>query len=278
MTIKIFAPAKVNLSLHVTGQRSDGYHLLDSLVVFVDVGDQITAETADKSTLHVTGPFAENIPTDGANLMIQAAERAGVPMAMTLDKHLPPASGIGGGSADAAATLKAAARLGGVAMSNEVALSLGADVPVCMRGRPVRMRGIGEDITEVELPAVHMVLVNPRIEVSTPSVFAALNSKTNMAMPDKLPKWPDALALIDWLSTQRNDLQRPAVDQVPELAAVLTALALTPGALLPRMSGSGATCFALFEDRDAADHAAAQLAESNPWWWVKSASTLPAFV
>ena len=108
MTIKIFAPAKVNLSLHVTGQRSDGYHLLDSLVVFVDVGDQITAETADKSTLHVTGPFAENIPTDGANLMIQAAERAGVPMAMTLDKHLPPASGIGGGSADAAATPRAA--------------------------------------------------------------------------------------------------------------------------------------------------------------------------
>ncbi|WP_460275080.1 4-(cytidine 5'-diphospho)-2-C-methyl-D-erythritol kinase [Celeribacter sp. ULVN23_4] len=275
MTVKVFAPAKINLSLHVTGQREDGYHLLDSLVAFVDVGDQVTARSAGQSSLAVEGPFAEGVPTDKSNLVLKAAELSGTPMALTLDKHLPPSSGIGGGSADAAATLRAAARLGADPVSAEEVLALGADVPVCLRSKPMRMRGIGEALEPVHMPALHMVLVNPRVEVSTPDVFKRLESKTNPEMPDKLPHWPDTLALIDWLSAQRNDLEPPAVKLVPEVAAALAALALAPGAQLVRMSGSGATCFALFADRYAADVAALQLAEGNSWWWVKSASTLP---
>ncbi|WP_417267996.1 4-(cytidine 5'-diphospho)-2-C-methyl-D-erythritol kinase [Celeribacter baekdonensis] len=272
---KIFAPAKVNLALHVTGQRADGYHLLDSLVAFVDLGDQIIAEPAAQSSLTVTGPFAAGVPTDGTNLVLKAAALAGRPMALTLDKHLPPASGIGGGSADAAATLRAAARLGTQSVTADQALSLGADVPVCLRSKPMRMSGIGEVLSPVIMPALHLVLVNPRVEVSTPEIFARLERKDNMPMPDKLPRWPDTLAFVDWLSTQRNDLERPAVKRVPEIAAALTALALAPKVQMVRMSGSGATCFGLFEDRLSADMAAAQMAASNPWWWVKSASTLP---
>ncbi|WP_434290167.1 4-(cytidine 5'-diphospho)-2-C-methyl-D-erythritol kinase [Celeribacter sp. SCSIO 80788] len=275
MTVKVFAPAKINLSLHVTGQREDGYHLLDSLVAFVDLGDQVTASPASHSALSVTGPFAEGVPTDGSNLVLKAAECADFSMSLTLDKHLPPASGIGGGSADAAATLRAAARLGAVPVSAERSLALGADVPVCLRAKPMRMRGIGDVLEPVTMPALHMVLVNPKVEVSTPEVFRRLERKDNLAMPDILPRWPDTLAFVDWLSTQRNDLEKPAVKLVPEVAAALAALALTPGALMVRMSGSGATCFGLFADRYAADVAALQLAEGNPWWWVKSASTLP---
>lgn len=275
MSVKTFAPAKINLSLHVTGLRADGYHLLDSLVVFVDVGDQVAVAPANETRLTVTGPFAEGVPTDGRNLVVQAAALAGASLDITLDKHLPPSSGIGGGSADAAATLRAAAKLGTSSTDAEQALTLGADVPVCLVGKPVRMRGIGDVLDPVSLPALHMVLINPRVEVATPEVFKSLERKDNMPMPDLLPQWPDTLALIDWLGTQRNDLQRPAVKLVPEIAAALTALALAPGAQMVRMSGSGATCYALFETRNAADIAAAQLAEGNPWWWVKSASTLP---
>lgn len=275
MTVKVFAPAKINLTLHVTGQRADGYHLLDSLVVFVDVGDQIAAERADQPMLTVTGPFADGVPTDASNLALRAAELAGMPMELTLDKRLPPASGIGGGSADAAAVLRAAARLGGAPVGAEWALALGADVPVCLGSKPVRMSGIGEGMRRVALPALHMVLVNPRVEVSTPEVFRRLECKDNAPMPDVFPAWPDSLALIDWLTTQRNDLQDAAAQVAPEVAATLAALALLPGVQMVRMSGSGATCFALFADRNAADAAAAQVASGNPWWWVKSASTLP---
>lgn len=276
MTVKIFAPAKINLTLHVTGQREDGYHLLDSLVAFVDVGDQIVAETASETSLDVAGPFADGVPTDGSNLVCRAAELSGQPMGLTLHKHLPPSSGIGGGSADAAATLRAAARLGAPMASPDDVLRLGADVPVCLRGKPVRMRGIGEVIDPLRIPALHMVLVNPRVEVSTPDVFRRLERKDNAPMPDVLPDWPDSLAFIDWLGTQRNDLQDPAAKLAPEIAAALVALSLLPGAQMVRMSGSGATCFALFDDRFKADAAAAQLADGNPWWWVRVASTLPA--
>ena len=273
--VKIFAPAKINLSLHVTGQRSDGYHMLDSLVVFVDVGDQISAEAANETTLAVSGPFAQGVPTDGQNLVVKAAEASGLPMALTLDKHLPPSSGIGGGSADAAATLRAAMRLGGAQMTKDHALLLGADVPVCLASKSTRMQGVGDVLTPVTLPALHLVLVNPRVEVPTPDVFARLERKDNPPMPKVLPRWPDSLAFVDWLGTQRNDLQDPAAKVAPEVAAVLVALALSPEVLLARMSGSGATCFGVYPDRSSADAADAQLSHSNPWWWVKAASTLP---
>ena len=274
--VKVFAPAKLNLSLHVTGQRSDGYHVLDSLVAFVDVGDQITAELANETCLSVTGPFAQGVPTDGSNLAVKAAKACGVDLELTLDKRLPPSSGIGGGSADAAATLRAAMRLGGPKITEDHALLLGADVPVCLASKSTRMQGIGDMLTPVTLPALHIVMVNPRVEVSTPDVFARLDRKDNHPMPEVLPKWPDSLAFVDWLGTQRNDLQNPAAKAAPEVAAVLVALALSPEVLLSRMSGSGATCFGVYPDRLAAEAAAAQLAQSNPWWWVKAASTLPA--
>ncbi|MEM5467356.1 4-(cytidine 5'-diphospho)-2-C-methyl-D-erythritol kinase [Celeribacter marinus] len=276
MTVKIFAPAKINLTLHVTGQRADGYHLLDSLVAFVDIGDQITAQRTDQSSLIVTGPFADGVPTDATNLVMKAAQISGLHMQIGLDKRLPPSSGIGGGSTDAAATLKAAARLGASPVTPAQALRLGADVPVCLAAKPMRMRGIGEDVQQIKLPALHMVLVNPRVAVSTPEVFKRLEAKDNAPMPEVLPDWPDGVAFADWLTTQRNDLQRPAVKVMPEIAAVLTALALLPNVLATRMSGSGATCFAVFERREEAEAAAAQLAHGNPWWWVKPASTLPA--
>ncbi|MEN8838460.1 MAG: 4-(cytidine 5'-diphospho)-2-C-methyl-D-erythritol kinase [Celeribacter marinus] len=276
MTVKIFAPAKINLTLHVTGLRADGYHLLDSLVAFVDIGDQITAQRADQSSLIVTGPFADGVPTDATNLVMKAAQASGLHMQLGLDKRLPPSSGIGGGSTDAAATLKAAARLGASPVPPAQVLRLGADVPVCLAAKPMRMRGIGEDVQRVKLPALHMVLVNPRVAVSTPEVFKRLEAKDNAPMPEVLPDWPDGVAFADWLTTQRNDLQRPAVKVMPEIAAVLTALALLPNVLATRMSGSGATCFAVFEHREEAEAAAAQLAHGNPWWWVKPASTLPA--
>ncbi|WP_123793388.1 4-(cytidine 5'-diphospho)-2-C-methyl-D-erythritol kinase [Pacificibacter maritimus] len=273
--VKVFAPAKINLSLHVTGQRNDGYHLLDSLVAFVDVGDQVTAEAAQHTSLTVEGPFAQGVPTDGSNLVVKAAEACGYPMALTLDKHLPPSSGIGGGSADAAAALRAAARLGGPLMGHDHALLLGADVPVCLASKSARMRGIGNDLVETPLPALHLVLVNPRVEVATPNVFKRLDRKDNAPMPDTLPEWPDSLAFVDWLGTQRNDLQEPAAKLAPEIAAVLVSLALSPDVLLTRMSGSGATCFAIYPDRATAQDAAAQISQSNPWWWVKAATTLP---
>jgi 4-diphosphocytidyl-2-C-methyl-D-erythritol kinase len=274
--VKVFAPAKINLSLHVTGQRNDGYHMLDSLVAFVDVGDQITAEVADETRLAVTGPFAQGVPLDETNLAVKAASACGFPMALTLDKNLPPSSGIGGGSADAAATIRAAMRLGGPKMTHDHALLLGADVPVCLASKSTRMQGVGDVLTPIKLPALHIVLVNPGVEVSTPAVFTRLDCKDNQPMPEVLPHWPDSLAFTDWLGTQRNDLQSPAVKLAPEVAAVLVALALSPEVLLTRMSGSGATCFAIYPDRFAAEAAAALIAQSNPWWWVKAASTLPA--
>lgn len=274
--VKVFAPAKINLSLHVTGQRDDGYHMLDSLVVFVDVGDQITAEAADQTSLAVTGPFAQGVPLGDSNLVVKAATACGFPMALTLDKRLPPSSGIGGGSADAAATIRAAMRLGGPQMTPDHALLLGADVPVCLTSKSARMQGVGDLLRPVKLPELHIVLVNPGVEVSTPAVFSRLERKDNHPMPEELPHWPDSLAFADWLGTQRNDLQSPAAKLAPEVAAVLVALALSTEVLLTRMSGSGATCFAIYPDRFKAEAAAAQIAQSNPWWWVKAASTLPA--
>jgi 4-diphosphocytidyl-2-C-methyl-D-erythritol kinase len=165
--------------------------------------------------------------------------------------------------------------LGSGVITAEHALLLGADVPVCLASQSTRMQGIGEILTPVKLPELHMVLVNPRVEVSTPDVFRRLESKTNAAMPERLPEWPDELAFMDWLGVQRNDLQTPAAKLAPEIAAVLVTLALMEGVRLTRMSGSGATCFALFDTREIADAAAAELARHNPWWWVKSASTIP---
>ncbi len=275
-TAEAFAPAKINLTLHVTGQREDGYHLLDSLVVFVDVGDRVLAKADGPSGLTVTGPFAEGVPTDGANLVMKA-KAAFAPddqVSLHLDKHLPSASGIGGGSSDAAATLRALSEVFDRPLpAPESITRLGADVPVCLRARPTRMRGIGDQLDPVEgLPPIHMVLVNPKVEVPTPKVFAALCTKTNRAMPEDLPEWDDSVAFAAWLHRQRNDLEMPARSIAPAIGVVLSRIAATDGCLLARMSGSGATCFGLYASRTEADWAAHDIREVFPDWWVAAAS------
>ncbi|MFP4303673.1 MAG: 4-(cytidine 5'-diphospho)-2-C-methyl-D-erythritol kinase [Rhodosalinus sp.] len=269
-TAEARAPAKVNLTLHVTGRRADGYHLLDSLVVFADLGDVVRVRQAAKPCLRVTGPMAAGVPTGPENLVLKAAALMGVSAEIELEKHLPTAGGIGGGSADAAATLHALAELSGRAVPEDV-LALGADVPVCMAGRPARMRGIGEIVAPVEgLPLLDAVLVNPGVAVSTAQVFSRLARRENPEMPDPLPRFADAQALTDWLATQRNDLEPPARALAPEVEAALAALAAAPQCLLARMSGSGATCFGLFPCATAARNAAHALALARPSWWVQA--------
>ena len=274
MMVKTFAPAKINLTLHVTGQRADGYHLLDSLVAFAsDVGDRVRVMPAEAVSLEVTGPMAAGVPTDATNLVVRAARLYDLAVAITLEKHLPTASGIGGGSSDAAATLFAMADLTGTSAIPEGATALGADVRVCLARAAARMQGIGEQVTPVEgFPELYAVLANPGVEVSTPEVFAALENKHGVAMPKRIPRWRGAWSALDWIARQRNDLEAPARKIAPVIGEVLDALGALPGARLARMSGSGATCFALFEARTEADIAAEALAEAHPDWWVTAAT------
>jgi 4-diphosphocytidyl-2-C-methyl-D-erythritol kinase len=273
------APAKLNLCLHVTGRRADGYHLLDSLVVFADVADKVSASAGQGLSLRVTGPEGRGLAAGPDNLVLRAAQAMGVgEAALVLDKYLPVASGIGGGSADAAAALRALARLTGRKLpSAEAVLQLGADVPVCLAGRPARMTGIGERLQPLPpLPPLWCVLVNPRVAVPTPEVFAALNQRENPPLPD-LP--PQALlstaALSVWLaSLSRNDLVSPARLVAPILAEVQTAVAATAGCLLARMSGSGGTHFGLFATPEAAQAAADSLIATHPEWWVAQGRVL----
>jgi 4-diphosphocytidyl-2-C-methyl-D-erythritol kinase len=273
-----FAPAKINLCLHVTGQRPDGYHLLDSLVVFAGVGDRISAAASPSLSLVVSGPESGTLPDDQDNLVLRAARAMGVDAALTLWKDLPVASGIGGGSADAAATLRALTRLTGRALPDPKAvLALGADVPVCLSGRPARMQGIGERLTPLpSLPSLWVVLANPRIPVPTPAVFAALTGRENPSVPDlHASALRSAAALAAWLDGEtRNDLSVAAHQVVPVLSQVQAALAPLPGCLLARMSGSGGTHFGLFAGEASALSAARSLAIAHPAWWVASAPVL----
>jgi 4-diphosphocytidyl-2-C-methyl-D-erythritol kinase len=273
------ASAKLNLCLHVTGRRTDGYHLLDSLVVFADVADRVVVSAATGLSLSLSGPEAAGLIAEADNLVLRAARHMGVTdVAILLDKHLPLASGIGGGSADAAATLRALARLAGRPLpSAEEVLRLGADVPVCLSGRPARMSGIGETLAPLpDLPPLSVVLVNPRVPVPTPQVFDALVSRDNPALPDLPPEVLEtAHGFADWLSKQtRNDLVPPALRVAPVLAAVQRAIAATKDCLIARMSGSGGTHFGLFADAPSARSAARDLSARHPDWWVASGAIL----
>lgn len=278
------APAKLNLALHVTGRRADGYHLLDSLVCFAAVGDSV-ALTPGPLSLSIEGPFAAGLGAGPDNLCLRAARLAGAQAAIRLTKRLPIASGIGGGSADAAAVLRALARMGHPLPPHTE--DLGADVPVCLASVPARMSGIGEVVTPTgPLPRLHLVLVNPGVAVATPAIFAGLDRRDNPPMPP-LPPLRDAAALIAWLRGTRNDLQAPAIAAAPVIAQVLAALE-GQGAGLARMSGSGATCFGIFADAPGAARAAATLAgrgacaggigggPGRQGWWAVATELAPA--
>ena len=275
-----FAPAKINLCLHVIGQRQDGYHLLDSLVAFTTIGDRLSLTPSDSLTLSLSGPFGAALPAGANNLVLRAAAAVlpGVTGTFALEKHLPPASGIGGGSSDAAAAIRAVLRAHpGVRPADLSALAaeLGADVPVCLTPRPARMRGIGDQLEPLaNFPEGGIVLINPGVEVPTPAVFRALSRKDHPALPDALPAWQDIGALARWLSQQRNDLEAPALRLAPVIGDVLDALVAVPGALLSRMSGSGATCFALFANEDEATTAARSLSARHPGWWITAGRLL----
>ncbi len=284
-TVEVFAPAKINLTLHVIGQRADGYHELDSLVAFAPVGDELTLTEYGVSSITVDGPEAAGVPTDVENLALRAATMTlpGRKVAVTLNKILPPASGMGGGSSDAAAAVRAALLLECEGTSHFMAfgpdvlldtrfrpiMDLGADVPMCLMPNTLRARGIGEKIDFTPLPPVAAVLINPRVAVPTPEVFKALSSRDNAPMPDTLPKFADAAALIDWLKEQRNDLEAPARKIAPVIGDVLTSLESSEGCGLARMSGSGATCFGLFAKIDDARAAAERLYAEHSDWWVR---------
>jgi 4-diphosphocytidyl-2-C-methyl-D-erythritol kinase len=272
------APAKVNLFLHVTGRRADGYHLLDSLAVFGPVGDSLEAAPAAALSLSVEGPFGAALAEESDNLVLRAAralaEAAGSAScggaALRLNKRLPVASGIGGGSADAAAALRLLDRLWGLGFGAErlaaLAAALGADVPVCVRSRPARMGGVGEVLSPAPaLPACGLLLANPGVALATASVFRARAGGADFSAPATLPRgWEDAAGMARDLRTLGNDLEAPAVALCPAVGEVLAALRALPGCLLARMSGSGATCFGLFADAAGARRAADLLPAA--WW------------
>lgn len=283
MSAKVFpAPAKVNLALHVVGRRPDGYHLLDSLVVFAGQGDLLRIAPAETSRLTVAGPFADGVPTGPENLIWKAhAMIAGAPpLEILLEKNLPHAAGIGSGSSDAGALLRVLAEEFRCPVPGpQEILSLGADVPVCMSPVPQRMAGIGERLERVPtLPPLDLVLVNPGVPVLTGPVFKALATVEGAPLGDMT--WgdgPDALdRFVDWLAAQRNDLEAPARAMAPEIDVALAALSAAEDCLLARMSGSGATCFGLFDRRNpmAARAAAGQISAAHADWWVQSAPVL----
>jgi 4-diphosphocytidyl-2-C-methyl-D-erythritol kinase len=271
------AAAKINLCLHVTGQRADGYHLLDSLVVFAELGDRLTFTAADDLRLTLGGPQAANLPANEDNLILRAARAFGVGLGahIHLEKHLPIASGIGGGSADAAAALRGLSRLWGLPLPDAATvLALGADVPVCLSGNPLRMQGVGEVLTPLPpLPHAHLVLVNPGVAIPTPTVFRALANKINPALPD-VPRFANLPDFAAWLTKQRNDLETPAVALAPQIAVAKTALAAQAGCHLARMSGSGATCFGMFATAEQAEAAVQIVTRAQPRWWVQAGPML----
>lgn len=284
--IEEFAPAKVNLALHVTGRRADGYHLLDSLVVFVDTGDRLSFSPAEQDRLTISGRFAETLSNDAAsggdNLVIRArdalrdwASRTGVAapaVHIHLEKNLPVASGIGGGSADAAATLRGLDKLWHLGVPRQellsIGLPLGADVPMCIESRPLVARGIGERMTLIEdFPEIFLLLVNPLVGVSTPEVFRRLTNRDNLGLD--LPD--DGAPLEQWLGTlavARNDLQATAESIEPKITETLE-LIRQADPMLARMSGSGGTCFGVYRAQAGLERALAKLEAERPEWYLQ---------
>ena len=277
------APAKVNLFLHVAPVSADGYHPLASLVAFADVGDGVTVEPAERLSLTVTGPFGQGLNDGGDNLILTAlralgaASGAGDPaLAVSLDKQLPIAAGLGGGSSDAGAALKAAREVLGLSLDDAalagIAASVGADGPMCLHARAAWAEGRGDRLTfEPRLPPLPAVLINPGVPSPTGAVYRAYDQGSTAAAdrPEPPGDWTVS-AVIDWLATQRNDLEAPAVALEPAIGVALGEAARLPGVRLVRMSGSGATAFALFDSPEASSEAARGLSIARPDWWVRA--------
>jgi 4-diphosphocytidyl-2-C-methyl-D-erythritol kinase len=278
------APAKVNLTLRVGGKRADGYHNIESLVVFAGESDALRLTLGDAPSLSVEGPFVVQSGPVESNLVIKASyvlarEIPGLKSGhFELTKNLPAAAGLGGGSSDAAAALRLLARLNDIALADprlaSAARAVGADVPVCLEPRARMMRGVGEMLSEpLALPALHAVLVNPGVATATRDVFAAFDAadpgRATEVNPVALPVGMDTPALIAWLNMQANDLEPAAIALHPIIGSVLAELRALPGCALARMSGSGATCFGLFgmKEAEAAAHA---LHAAHPDWWVRA--------
>lgn len=264
--ITLKAPAKVNLFLHVGEKRADGYHALESLVVFAQAGDVLSVTPADTLSLAIDGPFAGGLSTTD-NLVLKAARALGDGGAhITLTKNLPVASGIGGGSADAAAALRGLNQLWNLGHTDdalrEIAATLGSDVPVCVASASAWMEGRGEILSPMVVPSMAMLLVNPGVAVPTADVFCALKVRTGLGARHSTD-----------LAGTTNDLEAPARAIQPAIGEVLDAIA-AQGPKLARMSGSGATCFGIFDSDDEASRAARALSEAHPGWWVQATRTL----
>ena len=276
------APAKVNLFLHVGPLEADGYHPLASLVVFADIGDRLTVEPAERLSLTVTGAFADVLEGEGDNLVLRAVRALGAAagigepgLHITLDKQLPVAAGLGGGSSDAGAALKLARDALGLPFEDaalaEIAAHLGADGPMCLHASAAWAEVRGDVLTfETGLPPLPALLVNPGVPSSTGAVYRAFDDGAPGAADRPVPPsaW-DPASVLDWLAAQRNDLQVPAVSLAPAIGEALAATADLPGTRLTRMSGSGATVFALFDTAAAAEAAEAALSARHPDWWVR---------
>jgi 4-diphosphocytidyl-2-C-methyl-D-erythritol kinase len=279
-----FAPAKVNLFLHVGAPATDGYHPICSLMAFADVGDRVAAYEAEALELVVRGPFAgalggagDNLVLKAARALIAAARRPVQPFGLMLDKRLPVAAGLGGGSSDAGAALRLLREALKLDLSDDeleaVAAGLGADGAACLWGRPVLAEGRGERLSPApELPVVDAVLINPGVGVSTPEVYAALDAggRFGDVTPPAGPEaFEDATELAAWLALQRNDLEAPAILVEPAVGDVLETLRGEPECLLARVSGSGGTCFALCRSDIEAESLAERIQALAPRWWVE---------
>lgn len=285
-TLNVLAPAKINLALHITGQRSDGYHLIDTLVTFADFGDRLEFEPNDDLNLVISGSETSGLQSDAGNLVLRAANqlrnhvrRPELGATIHLHKYLPVAAGIGGGSADAAATLRGLNKLWALNLDlntlQHIALPLGADIPMCLAGVTSRATGIGEIIEPMSADTLALVLINPRVAVSTPEIFKSVVQKINPKLedPSQFLKSPtDSLA--GYLSRQRNDLQTPALQIAPVIGDCLAWLEHQKNCHLARMSGSGATCFGLFETPEEAAQAAKDIRQHKPDWWAKAVATI----
>ncbi len=281
--VRMLAPAKINLALHVTEQRADGYHLLETIAVFTRFGDVIEAALSPADEFSVSGPMANGLEDGKGNLVTKALQLFRLEtgfeghVSLKLEKRLPLASGIGGGSSDAAATLKALRSLSGLDISDQqlavMGSRLGADVAMCVHACPLIAKGIGDEISVLpDFPALHLVLANPGEEISTPEVFRALKNRSNPAMA-ALPPAPGFEDICRWLGETRNDLMAPAIALVPGVGDVIRLLDES-GAAFSRMSGSGATCFGLFPDEQSAVAAAQKIRDVKPGWFVEATMTM----